>query len=87
MWNSDQQHRFYAAAQCILRAGALALLLGLPGAEQTAWAAPAVSVAAALPADRQALRDSLAGKYEALPVHDGVVLKPRTKRWACAPSR
>jgi hypothetical protein len=95
MWTSDQQHRFCAATSSMLRAGAIALLLGL-SAGRTAWAQPpeppsppspqkpaavpkpAVPGSPALPADRKALHDALAARYEVLPVHNGVLLKPRT---------
>lgn len=78
---SDLQHRFAAAMRRALRAGAIVLLLGAAGGERT-WAAPAPATPAApsaLTDSRQGLRDALAARYEALPAHNGVVLKPRTE--------
>jgi hypothetical protein len=79
MWISDRQHRFCAATQWIVRAGAVALLLGLAAAEPPAWAQPPVPPKPpATATDRQTLHDVLAAKYEILPVRNGVLLKPRT---------
>jgi cytoskeletal protein CcmA (bactofilin family) len=84
---SDQQPRFCAAAKWIFRAGAVTLLLGLPG-ERAAFAqsippakppAPAAAPAAPAAPDTQGLRAAIAQKYEVLAVSNGVVLKPRTE--------
>jgi cytoskeletal protein CcmA (bactofilin family) len=81
-------NRFFLAAQQMLRAGAAVLLLGVPagaaGAQPPAPPAlpkPPAPAAPAAPASpsAQSLRDAIAAKYEVLPVHDGVVLKPRTE--------
>jgi hypothetical protein len=64
------------------------LLLGLFLAGRTAWAQPpvppkpAASANSTSAADRQAIHDALAAKYEVLPVHDGVLLKPRVEEGA-----
>ncbi|HEX3526572.1 MAG TPA: hypothetical protein VH988_05865, partial [Thermoanaerobaculia bacterium] len=80
----DPQPRFRAAALIL---GAL-VVFGCPLAGQTPPASPAPSKAAApaststSAADRKAIHDALAAKYEVLPVHDGVVLKPRVEEGA-----
>jgi cytoskeletal protein CcmA (bactofilin family) len=90
MWNpSDLLKDRGAAAQRILRAGAFVLALALSG-PALAQQAPAAPEAAAPPAappaapaaevSRPDLRQVLEKSYEVLPLHNGVVLRPRKER-------
>lgn len=76
MWNrSDRKQRFGNAARRGLRVAALLLAFGLPAAERIALAQPPSGA----PVSRQSLRQALESRYEALPIRNGVVLKPRTE--------
>ena len=81
MNSSDLQHPSAAAAVKMLRAGAVVLLLALPGGAGSAWAQPPAPPAApATPpaaATREGLRAEIEARYEVLPVRNGIVLKPR----------
>jgi hypothetical protein len=65
----------------MLRAGAVVLLLALPGGAESAWAQPAAPPAAPstppAAATREGLRAEIEARYEVLPVRNGIVLKPR----------
>jgi len=84
----DPQPRFRAAGLILIAL----VVFGFPlygQTPQTPPAPPAAPSKAAAPAststsaaDRKAIHDALAAKYEVLPVHDGVVLKPRVEEGA-----
>jgi hypothetical protein len=86
MWNpSDVPGSLGAATRRMLRAGAAvcALALSGPALAQTPAppAPPAPTAPAAAPAEtRQDLRQVLERSYEVLPLHNGVVLRPRQER-------
>jgi hypothetical protein len=92
MWNaSDLWGSLRAASQRMLRAGvaacALVSIFAIAGpvlAQEPAPpppAPPAASAPVAAPAEsRQGLRQTLEKSYEVLPLHNGVVLRPRKER-------
>ncbi|HEX5716586.1 MAG TPA: hypothetical protein VF179_10530 [Thermoanaerobaculia bacterium] len=89
MWNpSDPLCSQRAAAQCMLRAGAFVFALALSGPalaqEQAPAGTPPPAATPAVPTapsqDRQDLRRVLEESYEVLPLHNGVVLRPRKER-------
>jgi len=87
MWNpSEPLNDRGTAAQRMLRAGAvvLALALALSGPvlaqEQASTGTPAEAAPGPAETNRQDLRQVLEKNYEILPLHNGVVLRPRKER-------
>lgn len=85
MWNpSDPLNDRGIAAQRMLRAGAVVLALALSGPvlaqDQASTGTPAAAVPVPAETNRQDLRQVLEKNYEVLPLHNGVVLRPRKER-------
>ena len=74
MWNPSDRTRWWEGSGARwLRVLAVLAVLALPGAERTALAQPASET----PVPQQELRAQIEARYEVLPLHDGLVLRPR----------